>query len=253
MSLKFSIIIATFNSAQTIQSCLKSVFDQDYNCWEIVIVDNCSTDGTIAIAKDMAHKYGVEKKVTYVIEPDDGIYDAFNKGIDESSGVFVHHLGSDDEYYSTETLRLINDLCIRFNPDYICTTIHIYKNEKKVRVYKPYFYGDKVLRTAYMPPHPGMFIRKSILFDVGLYSTHFRISSDYELYLKLMYNDNLLRVNDSNVISVKMQAGGASQKHRMLAFKEDVRVLRKFTISPIFTAVTKRVLKISQFAVLGKS
>ena len=90
MSLKISIIVATFNSSKTIRSCLDSIFNQNYS--NIVTIDGKSSDDTLDIVKN----YNKKIPIKIISEHDKGIYDALNKGIYSSIGDVVGFVHSDD-------------------------------------------------------------------------------------------------------------------------------------------------------------
>ena len=89
--MKISIITVTFNSIKFINDCIDSVKRQNYNNIEHIIIDGVSTDGTINLLKS---KY--DQSITLISEPDKGIYDAMNKGINVSTGEIIGFLNSDD-------------------------------------------------------------------------------------------------------------------------------------------------------------
>lgn len=97
-----SIITVVYNGAEFIEKTILSVINQSYKNIEYIIIDGGSTDGTL----DIIRKY--EDKITYWIsEPDRGIYDAMNKGIDIAKGNWINFMNSGDLFYSIDTLSLI--------------------------------------------------------------------------------------------------------------------------------------------------
>ena len=90
---KLSIIVASYNSGKTIQKALESILMQTFQEWECIIVDGVSMDNTLEIIKQYVLK---DNRFRYVSEPDNGIYDAFNKGWMMAKGEWIHYLGSDD-------------------------------------------------------------------------------------------------------------------------------------------------------------
>ncbi|MCR5039686.1 MAG: glycosyltransferase [Bacteroidales bacterium] len=96
---KFSIIIPTFNSKLTIRRCVDSVIGQSYEDFELLLMDGASQDDTVAIVRSYN-----DKRIRVFSEPDKGIYDAMNKGIDKSSGNWLLFLGSDDYLYDRDVL-----------------------------------------------------------------------------------------------------------------------------------------------------
>ena len=90
----FTIVTVCWNSDKTISRTIESVLEQDFKDYEYVIVDGGSTDNTIDIIK--AYEPRFEGKLKYKSEPDKGIYDAFNKGIERATGKYIWLVNSDD-------------------------------------------------------------------------------------------------------------------------------------------------------------
>ncbi|GAH03551.1 unnamed protein product [marine sediment metagenome] len=91
--MKVSIITVSYNAADTIEDCIQSIAKQTYPEIEHVIIDGGSTDGTISIVEKYRDRIPV-----FITEPDDGIYDAMNKGICLATGDVIGILNADNEY-----------------------------------------------------------------------------------------------------------------------------------------------------------
>ena len=101
--MKISIITVSYNAAKTIEQTISSVVNQTYQDIEYIIIDGGSTDGTM----DIIRKY--EDRIAYWIsEPDKGIYDAMNKGIDVATGDYVYFLGADDRLVDANIIDKIS-------------------------------------------------------------------------------------------------------------------------------------------------
>ena len=98
----FSIITATYNSQTTISETIDSLLSQDFNDFEILIIDGLSTDSTLEIVKGYN-----DSRINIYSEKDKGIFDALNKGINQSSGKFVGFLHSDDTFTDNTVLSNI--------------------------------------------------------------------------------------------------------------------------------------------------
>ncbi|HVO67352.1 MAG TPA: glycosyltransferase, partial [Syntrophales bacterium] len=102
------IVTPSFNRAALIEATIESVLKQTYKNMEYIVVDGGSTDGTLEILE----KYRKEGKLKYISEPDNGMYDAINKGFRMASGEILAYLNSDDIYFpwtiSTAVDALIN-------------------------------------------------------------------------------------------------------------------------------------------------
>ena len=112
--MKISIITPTYNSEDTILTNIESVLSQDYINWEQIIIDNISTDKTLEFVKNKKNK-----KIKIISEKDLGIFDAINKGIENSTGDIISILHSDDYYDNDNVLSMIASNFKKFNPDVI--------------------------------------------------------------------------------------------------------------------------------------
>src|SRR5690606_10153742 len=99
-----SIIIPTYNSAKTLRQALTSVVGQTYKKIEVLIIDGCSNDDTLVIVQSYAAE---DSRLKWVTEPDNGIYDAMNKGIQLAKGEWLYFLGSDDKLHDEYVLEKI--------------------------------------------------------------------------------------------------------------------------------------------------
>ncbi len=97
-----SIIVATYNCGATIEETIRSVTEQEFPAKELIIIDGGSTDNTLDVIKN--HDQMVDY---WISEPDRGVYDAFNKGIDQARGTWLYFLGGDDRFADREVLQRI--------------------------------------------------------------------------------------------------------------------------------------------------
>lgn len=201
-----SIITVCYNSAATIEDTITSVLSQDYKNIEYIVIDGGSSDATL----DIINKY--REQISIVIsEPDKGIYDAMNKGIKNATGNIVGILNSDDFY---ETKDVISEIVNNFDidTDIVFGNLIFVKPEniKKItRFYSlPHFKAWK-LRFGWMPPHPATFIKKSVYDKYGLYKINYKISADYEVFVRFLLV-NKVNFKHINKILVRMRDGGVS-------------------------------------------
>ncbi|WP_244369894.1 glycosyltransferase family 2 protein [Pseudoalteromonas xiamenensis] len=185
--MKISIITVCYNSAAIIEDTIKSVIAQTYDNIEYIIVDGGSKDETLTIVE----KYKEHVDVL-ISEPDKGIYDAMNKGIEVSTGEIVGILNSDDFYEREDVIRAVVE---NFDSsiDLLFGDLVFVKPEnlKKVtRYYSLPKFKRWHLRFGWMPPHPATFIRKEVYNQFGLYKTHYRISADYEFLCDYSWSRN---------------------------------------------------------------
>ena len=103
--MKISIITVTYNSAKVLKDCINSVVNQKYNMIEHIMIDGASTDSTMSILKkNQSHS------TKLISEPDKGIYDAMNKGINLADGDIIGFLNSDDFYANNEVLSKVSGI-----------------------------------------------------------------------------------------------------------------------------------------------
>jgi glycosyltransferase involved in cell wall biosynthesis len=246
--MKFSLITITLNSSDTVCHSVTSVYNQSYPDIEHIIIDGVSTDGTL----EKIHS--VPNRITRVIsEPDCGIYDAINKGILNSTGDIIGLLHSDDEFGSATIIEEIAGRFAENSPDIIYGDL-IYvsaeDNDRIIRYWKSRRFERNRIRKGWMPPHPTMFIRREVFMKYGLYDIKYRISSDYDIMLRLMQKAEIKFDYLPKVIT-KMRLGGVSNKtlkNLIQKSSEDYRIIRKNQIpGPILVLIRKNLGKLNQF------
>lgn len=201
-------ITVAFNSEATIQTTLDSVAAQSYPDLEYIVVDGGSSDGTLGIVQDYP------ELVTDVIsEPDQGIYDAMNKGVQQSTGEIIGILNSDDFYLHNNVL---NEVMGFFSDDPSLEVVlgdvdFVDENDlsRPIRSYSTGNFKPWMFRFGLMPPHPAVFIRKSTYDRVGLYKLDYKIASDFDFLTRLLLV-NKSSYLCSNKTWVRMRTGGAS-------------------------------------------
>lgn len=175
-----SIITVVKNGEKYIEQAIQSVINQTYNNIEYIIIDGGSTDGTV----DIIRKY--ESGISYWIsEPDEGISDAFNKGVFHSHGFLIGILSADDLYFQASVIESIVDKS-RVNP-----TISFYfgdcfyDSEKNISKLKG---DDKYAEKLgfFMPHihHPTVLMKREVLIGTP-FSTSYKLCMDYHLFVRL--------------------------------------------------------------------
>ena len=180
--MKISIITAVFNGESSIAATLKSVSEQNHYEIEHIVVDGASSDSTLAIVK--AHG----QRVSLVIsEPDNGVYDAFNKGLRRATGDAVAFLNSGDTYTSADVVAKMAKEVSMHNVQAAFADVLIVdldKHDRVVRRYSSKHFAPHRMRFGLMPAHPTLFLRREIYQKVGEFDTQFRIAGDFEFCLR---------------------------------------------------------------------
>jgi glycosyltransferase involved in cell wall biosynthesis len=179
---RISIITVTYNSEKHLEKTIKSVLSQDYSNFEYIIIDGQSTDGTIDIIK----KY--ENKIDYWIsEPDSGMYEALNKGIQYSTGDIIGQLNSDD-LYNENVLSIVANIFIKQPFDMLYgDTVLIDSFGKKIGYKKAMAWGNMYFRNHEFL-HSACFFSRLILKKLNGYSTDYKIASDIDLFQRVFLN-----------------------------------------------------------------
>lgn len=154
---------------------MASVLSQNYPNLEYIIIDGGSTDGTL----DIIHQY--ESQISYwVLEPDKGISDAFNKGIAKATGVIIGILNADD-WYEPNTFHLVAGNCQ--NGDVLHGKIQYWRTNQK-----DYFAEEnhELLSKEMTIHHPTVFVKKTVYDRFGTFKVDFRYAMDYEMLLRFV-------------------------------------------------------------------
>jgi glycosyltransferase involved in cell wall biosynthesis len=220
---KISIITACFRSEATIRDTLDSVSIQTYSNIDHIIIDGASEDRTLALVK--AHG----RRVTHITsEPDRGIYDAFNKGLAIADGEIIGFLNSDDFYASPYAIERV--MCAFIDPSVEAVygdLIYVDKfdTHKIVRHWKsrPYRQGD--FPRGFVPPHPALFLRRSVYSRTGGFNTIFRLAGDYDYMLRAFHTYGVNSVYLPEIL-VRMRTGGATGGSLSFIKKQNLEILR---------------------------
>lgn len=201
--IKFSIVIATYNSGKTLRQTLDSIRRQTYENIEVIVIDGMSTDDTIEIVAE--YNDTVNK---FISEKDTGIYNAFNKGINLATGDYICFIGSDDCYCHygvfediSRILDSISEVNILSSP-IICVDEENHSEHKMKNKYtKEEIFSGKML------PHPGLMVKRSIMERYGFNETY-KIVSDYDFILRYILDGGEISYIDEPI--VYFSTGGIS-------------------------------------------
>lgn len=246
--LKITIITVTYNSEKTIKTALNSVRDQTYKKIEHIIIDGNSADKTVSIAR----QYSYINKI--ISEPDDGIYDAMNKGINIATGDIICFLNADDFYVRDDVLSRVVDV-FEDNPSLeACYADLVYIDQmdtsKKKRYWKSNKFTPGSFANGWCPPHPTFFALRSVYARFGLFNLDYRLASDNEMMMRL------LEVHKINVqyipeVWIKMRLGGVTNKNLKNLFLQNIEILRGLrknglSSNPLSFFFNKMILRLKQ-------
>lgn len=221
MNVKISIITVIYNAQDSLKETIESVISQECNGLEHIIIDGGSTDGTLEIIK----KY--EKYITFWIsEPDDGIYDAMNKGLRYARGEWINFLNAGDQYYDNNIIMNISNEIRKVDAVLIYgDTILLDENGIPVRKLIAGRMNKTSLRKSMVACHQAIFMKKEYAVK---YNTDLKYNADYEWVLKSIYSRKNANIVHIKMPVVKYKLGGYSDSDFKENYKEYKGIVKKY-------------------------
>ena len=212
-----SIITAVFNNEKYLEESILSLHKQKYDNYEHIIIDGGSNDRTIDIIK----KY--EDKIDYwCSKKDEGIYDAFNKGMKLARGKYIGFLNSDDTYSDNAFEILIKYIKKNTNKDFIFGAVK--KHWGVLYGYKPY----KIYWSwgFYSSHSTGFFIKTKSAKQVGLYDLKYKFSSDYDYFFRMIVKKKLkgMGTKKNEIFGTFRRGGYSSTINFFDHFMEEIKI-----------------------------
>lgn len=237
---RLSILVATWNCAPLLQEFLESLASQSWTDWELLLLDNASTDGTAELAhafqqRRLAHgpqrQRLMSAKLIWSSEPDTGIYDAWNRGLQLARGDYVCFVGADDTFLEAGSLERIAGLTAS-GADLITARNAYCAPDGRLLRHWGFGWQWKRMRQSMNIAHPGMLVRRALFERFGPFDASFRICGDYEWLLRLPSD---LRAIHSNDVILKVVQAGVSHTRIGQVYAETFRAQRRH-LSPAVSA-----------------
>ena len=206
-----SVVTVCRNSAATIEKTIESVLAQKESGVEYVVVDGASTDGTL----DIVRSY--QAIDSFISEPDQGIADAFNKGILLATGDIIGLINSDDQLCPSALATVRRYFSEYPDIDVIHGDVILLGGSKVIKRIKPsgrWWYPWRLV----LFNHPATFVRREVYLQYGLFDTSYRIAMDVEIFLRWMSSG--VKIKYLPEVLVNMQAGGASGQQAITGYRE---------------------------------
>lgn len=214
MSDLISIITVVFNDKQGLENTILSVMSQTYKYIEYIIIDGGSTDGTIDIIK----KYQDKTDILWISEPDNGIYDAMNKGIRMATGKWLNFMNAADVFANN---KIVEQMVNEFDGSSIVYG-NMLRTDGKKKILTKGTHGKNLDAFDFMHSslcHQAAFIKRSIFQKYGDYTTKYRLASDAEFFFRVIIkNKETYKYVDRTIVIFAL--GGASSKQRALYDEE---------------------------------
>lgn len=174
---------------------------------EHIIIDGASKDETAKIIERYRSRLA-----DVLSEPDEGIYDAMNKGLDRASGDIICFLNADDQYASNSVLSRVATLMHEHQLDALMGDVGFFREadpQRMVRRYRSNHFTPGRLAWGWMPAHPALFLSRTVVQRVGRFKTDYSIAGDYEFIVRVFHGHEVCYRYLPEIL-VNMQTGGAS-------------------------------------------
>lgn len=216
--MKYSIITINYNNRDGLERTIKSVVNQTCQDFEYIIIDGGSTDGSVDVIKKYADRIDY-----WVSEPDNGIYNAMNKGVIKAHGEYLNFMNSGDCFYNEKVLDEIYNLCVKdIIIGRVCSLntnsnpVSHYMELKDISMF--YFYLSS-------PPHQGCFVKRT-LFKNKMFDESLMIVSDWKFLMECMV-DNVCSYTQISSLVAACEPKGVSGDYLKLHLEKE-RILRKY-------------------------
>jgi len=209
--MKISIITVVLNGVHTIARNLESIASQRnlHRDIEHIVIDGGSSDGTLEFLRQ--HQDQIQILVS---EPDNGLYDAMNKGIRLATGDIIGILNADDYYANYHVLSDIDQIFTSMKVDAVFGDLEYFHQRREfipIRRYRSSHFHPSKLSKGLMPAHPTLFLRKSVYERFGLFKPEYKIAGDFDFVARI-FKDGLLKYIYVPRILTRMQSGGVSTR-----------------------------------------
>lgn len=244
--MRVSIITVAYNADKFILDTIMSVKNQTYKNIEYIIVDGGSTDNTIDIIKS-----NLDVVNYYISEPDNGLYDAMNKGLKIASGDIVGFINSDDIFFDENVLKNVVENFDK-NIDCIFADVVFVKNDNLNRITRYYSgvnFEVQHFKFGHMPPHPSFYARREVYLLVGDFKLNYKISADFDYLLRVLLIHKT-KFKYFKYPLVKMRSGGVSSslKNKFLLNSEILRSCIENNVKTNYLKIySKYIFKIFSF------
>jgi glycosyltransferase involved in cell wall biosynthesis len=204
-----SIVLVVYNAINSIEQTILGVLSQEYSNIELIVIDGASNDGTLNILEK--YKHSIQKMIS---EPDNGVYDAFNKGIQAAQGEWIYFIGAGDNFFEKTTIYKAFSKPIQGK--------FLYGNVLKGSRSKPYdgvFHKLKYCRKNIC--HQSIFYHRDLFKTLGTFDTKYPLLADWAFNIKCFSSPD---VNPTfiDIIIATYEGGGISDRKYDTAFFKDL-------------------------------
>lgn len=237
--MKVSIVTVCYNEKSVIENAITSVVEQNYDDIEYIVIDGGSNDGTV----DAIKKYrGAISKI--VSEPDDGIYDAMNKGLDVATGTIIYFLNADDRFYSMDVVKDVASVFAK-DPqiDILSGKVKFINppEEKKDLNRDQFFFTSKSDLFRQPNPQQCIFCRRTLFDTIGYFNLKYKMCADYEWLLRAIDGKATIRFTDS-VFAFFNYQGVSYKENRKRKIEKNMIILKNSSLRELMPYVARGIV-----------
>ena len=231
--MKISVITITYNAARGLQRTLDSVAAQSYTDKEHLIIDGVSSDGTLPMA--WSYKEKCDYPVVVQSEPDKGLYDAMNKGLQLASGDYLVFLNAGDTLHAPDTLEIVAQTAhhpsplppaVIYGDTAITDQEGRYLHQRRLR--PPRQLSWRSFRLGMLVCHQAFYVRREIAREVA-YDLRYRYSADVDWCIRVMKEAERrgMPLVDTHATLCDFEEGGSTTRHHRASLLERFRVMSR--------------------------
>lgn len=229
-----SIITVVLNNRAFLEKTIRNVMNIDYPNFEFIVIDGGSTDGTLDVIKK--YENNIDR---WVSEADEGISDAFNKGLNLSSGEWINFLNAGDTYTSHDVLKYVMQ-----NRDKHSAILTAFSQHNDITIPQKALSNSQPLPKKSMISHQASFVKREVFADVGNFSNKYEIRMDYDFWLRALSHHEFQFIEKT---LVNYHAGKSSENLKLF-YKEEIMANNEHLTMPLLPnlkAIAKSFLKTS--------
>ena len=226
---KISIITVNYNDKIGLKKTIESVVKQTFVDYEFIIIDGGSTDGSREIIEEYADRISY-----WVSEPDKGIYNAMNKGIQMATGEVIGLINSDDLFCDNFAVEKVMNI---FNYDHkldsVYADLYYVSQTDTNKIVRRWVTGNqKLFKNGWHPAHPTFYIKKGIYDKCGYFNLDFKLAADFEIMLRFLERFQITSYYLAEPI-VKMRLGGETNKSLKNIYNQNIECIKAFSLNQI--------------------
>ena len=209
-----SVITCVFNGEKTIEDTILSVINQDYEKFEYLIIDGNSNDGTLRIAKSYSK---LDSRIKIISEKDNGIYDAYNKGLRNSSGEIILFVNADDFLFPKALSNISKNFDLE-NYQLFAASIAMVNEEDEY--YKEHLRSTIIKHSKTNPTvlTPGICFAKNVFLEIGIFDISYKICADFDFINRCLNKG--VKIQYSDLLINHMREGGISSNNKFEFLKK---------------------------------